>query len=586
MKRKLSLFIVLVLLLTVVMVGCTTPAATDQPVAEENTTVVEKTVVVEVEKSAVTNVWGKAMPFDAVAPADQELVLPCQEGKYLDVAASFYDSSRSCGAIFLWERLVMLDQNSQVLPGAASSWEMSEDGLSWTFHLREDGIWSDGTPLKASDFEFALKRQLDPKTGSGFTWFYSDILNAGAAAEGSVSTDEIGIKALDDYTLEIKTAGVIPYLPQIMAFPSSSPVPQHIVEKVGDNWADSPDTCVTNGPWKLGEYEVGQKIVLVPNDKYIGDYPPYVERLVFKPGDGISDFPAYQAGEIDGLFADQDTTPVSPTAYKMAMSDPRLRRELFAYPYFATRYFFFDPTVEPWNDIKVRQAFAHAIDRDALLNVIYDGLGAPAYGMLPPGFPAYEADALTEYQAYDIELAKSLLAEAGYPEGKGFPVVEFWYKTYEDALPMTAEMIQSMIKENLGITIELRPVETKVFNSTYAEGKIDFGMQNWEFDYIDPSNFLNVWNPDLGRHKEWNNAEFNELTNKAAGWANQEERMQMYADANKILSEDVGGVFLYHWGHAQMWKPYVKGIDQDSLGYMRVPYYNLGFRDIYKAVTE
>jgi oligopeptide transport system substrate-binding protein len=221
------------------------------------------------------------------------------------------------------------------------------------------------------------------------------------------------------------------------------------------------------------------------------------------------------------------------------------------------------------------------VDRDAMIQVIYSGLGQPAYGMLPPGIPGYPGDALNETQKYDPELAKKLLAEAGYPDGKGFPEVELWYKTYEDALPLTAQMIQAMLKENLNIDVKLRPTEKKVFNTSFDEGQIDFGIQNWEYDYVDPSNFLNVWNPALGRHKEWNNAEFNKLTNEAAGYPDLDKRIQMYTDANRILSEDAGGAFLYHWGHAQMWKPYVRGIPTDAQGNTRVPYYNLGMNQIY-----
>ena len=497
------------------------------------------------------------------------------------MSATFYQSAKSCGAVQLWERLVMLDENNKVVPGVATTWELAPDGLSWTFHLRPDAKWSDGSPLTAGDFEYALKRQLDPKTGSDFTWFYSDIKNAGKVSNGELPPDQLGIKAVDDQTLVVETEGKVLYLPQIMAFPSSAPVPRKIVEQVGANWTLDPKTALSNGPWKLEEFTPGKRIVIGPNPNYVGDHVPNIERFTFLPGPGTTDFPAYRAGDVDGLFADQDTTVLSPADYKMVTNDTSLRRELYAYPYMATRYVFFDPTVKPWDNLKVRQAISHALDRDAMIQVIYSGLGQPAYGMLPPGIPGYPGDALNETQKYDPELAKKLLAEAGYPDGQGFPEVELWYKTYEEALPLSAQMIQAMLKENLNIDIKLRPTEKKVFNTSFDEGQIDFGIQNWEYDYVDPSNFLNVWNPALGRHKEWNNAEFNKLTNEAAGNPDLEKRLQMYTDANRILSEDVGGAFLYHWGHAQMWKPYVQGIPTDAQGNTRVPYYNLGMNDIY-----
>jgi oligopeptide transport system substrate-binding protein len=577
MRKKFYSIFGLVMIAALIMSACA-PAQAEPEVVE---VIKEVEKVVEVEAGPVTNVWGRSLPVDAAPPEEQVLTLPCQENKHMDIAASFYDTSKSCGAVFLWERLVMLDANNKPVPGVATDWSLSEDGLTWTFNLRKDAKWSDGSPVTAGDFEYSLKRQLDPKTGGSFTWFYSDILNAGAVTNGEMDPDELGITAVDDYTLEISTTAKTLYLPEIMAFPTSAPVPAKVVESTGALWSMNPETALSNGPWKMTEYSPGVQIVLEPNEFYKGDHVPYIQKIIFKPGDGISDFPAYQAGELDGLFADQDVTPVPPTIYRMVKEDPILRHELYAYPYFATRYIVVNQTVEPWNDLKVRQAVAHAIDREALVNVIYDGLGDPAYGLLPIGFPAYVDGALNQYQEFNVELAQSLLAEAGYPGGKGFPEVELAYKTYEEALPRTAEMIQSMLKENLGINIALRPLESSVYNVEQGEGKINFGIQNWEFDYVDPSNFLNIYNPDLGRHKFWNNAEFNELTNKAAGWENLDERVEMYEQANALLSEDVGGVFLYHWGHAQMWKPYVKGFSVNNLGYPRVPYYHLGMHDIY-----
>ena len=183
-----------------------------------------------------------------------------------------------------------------------------------------------------------------------------------------------------------------------MAFPTSAPVPKKVVEEVGALWADNPETCLTNGPWKMTEYTPGVQIVLEPNEFYTGEHAPLVQKFIMKLGDGVSDFPAYQAGDVEGLFVDQDVTPVSPDTYRMVKEDAILRRELFAYPYFATRWIDVNPSFKPFDDMKVRQAIAHAIDRQALINVIYDGLGVPAYGLLPAGFPAYVDGALNQYR--------------------------------------------------------------------------------------------------------------------------------------------------------------------------------------------
>ena len=530
---------------------------------------------------ADVNAWGVKLPADAAPASEQVLTLPCQQGKHMDISAHFYDSEKSCGAVWMFEPLVNLNENNEVVPAAAEKWE--RDGDKWTFHLRKDAVWSDGSPVTAADFEAALKRHLDPKTGGSWTWYYSDIKDSKAVTEGEKPPAELPVYAVDDYTLVIETNGEVPYFDQIMAYPSSVPLPRKMLEKYGENWNTNPETCLSNGPYKMASYKPGQEIVLVPNTLYNGPNKPYVEKFIMKPGDGTSDFPAYQAGEVDGLFADQDTTPISPSTYRFVKNDTGLKAELYDYPYYATRYIFFNTTVKPWDDIRVREAVTRALDGDAMIKVIYDGLGARSYGMLPIGFPAYVEGANDEFQSYDPEMAKKLLAEAGYPDGKGFPEVELWVKTYEQALPKTAEMAEQMLKKNLGITIKIRPVESKFFNSSMSEGMIDFGIQNWQYDYVDPSNFLNVWHPELGRHKEWNNAEYNALIEKATAWKDGKEREALYAQANNILSKTYGGAFLYHMGQAQMWKPNVKGIPTDSAGNKRVPYYFLGMYQIYKA---
>lgn len=525
--------------------------------------------------------WNTEFPEDA-APADQQvLILPCKENKYMDVTASFYDSNKSCGSVWLWERLVMLDENANVVPGVAESWEISEDGLKWTFHLREGVKWSDGSPLLASDFEYALKRQLDPATGSTWGWFYSAIKNADAVNSGTLPKEELGIKALDDRTLEIETTNLCTYLPLLMTYPSSAPVPQKIVEEYGDKWSMSPETCLSNSPWKLAKYESGIEIVLEPNTNYVGVHVPYIHKFIMKPTDGLSDFAAYQADEITAIFADQDDRNLKGTDYLLAKNDHVMSQELLAYPYFATRYLFFNPNIAPWDNINVRRAFAQAVDRNVLIDVIFDGLGTPAYGMLPPGFPAYVEGVNDKYQEFDLEKARQLLADAGYPDGKGFPAVELWYSNNDPDRVKTAEILEQMYKENLGVTIKLQPVESKIFNESFNAGNIGFGLHNWEYDFMDPSNFLDVWDPSLGRHKHWNNAEYNALVEEAATLTDQAKRISLYEQANELLSKDVGGAFLYYWGHTQLWKQKVGGIPVDNVGNKRVPYYNLGMHSIY-----
>ena len=236
-------------MVTVLLLTACAPAAPQVVTVEETVEVSIKEVEVEVEKivevetGPVANVWGESMPADAAAPEEQVLTFPCIEGKTMDICCQFLRIQQSCGAVFMWERLVMLDVNNKAVPGVATDWSLSDDGLTWTFNLRKDAKWSDGSPLTAGDFEYSLKRQLTPATGSSFTWFYGDIKNASKVSNGEVDPEELGVKAVDDYTLEVTTEAKTLYLPEVMAFPTSAPVPKKVVEEVGAIWADNPETA-------------------------------------------------------------------------------------------------------------------------------------------------------------------------------------------------------------------------------------------------------------------------------------------------------------------------------------------------------
>lgn len=582
MKRNVFVWLVL---LVFVLSACTAPAA-PTPQSAEPQKVVE-TVIVEKEKVVApppaTNSIGKLLPPDAAPPEKQVLRLMCDERKHMDASANQYDASLACGAAWLWDRLVTLDENYKLVPAAADSWEPSADGLSWTFHLQKDAVWSDGSPVTAADFEYALKRQLDPKTGSSWGWFYYDIKNAEAVNSGTVPPDELGVKATDDYTLVVTTTSPTPYLPMLMAFPSSAPVPRKMVEQHGMQWSTSPETCLTNSSFKLEEWSKGQRIVLGLNPQYKGRNKATIEKIIFTFGDPDTMFPSYQAGEIDGIHADAEfPVLVSAPNLKVIEKDPKLSRELYKFPYLGVEYIFF-PSKPPFDDIKVRQAFSHAIDRDKLTQVALGGLGSPAFGMIPPGIPGYPGNALDEIQKYDPELAKKLLAEAGFPDGKGFPEQEFWVREPDQTMKAAAEMIQSMVKENLGIELKIMPVEKKVYVDVMRKKEMPLSVIHWMYDYVDPSDFLNlVWHSEKGRHT-WKNEGFDKITDKAMGNPNTEERLKQYQEANKILSEDVAAVFLWYPVHTQMWKSYVKGIGEDAYGYMWVPYYYLGIHNLYIA---
>ena len=535
------------------------------------------------DETAHLNSVGVILPQDAAPPGEQVLRLMGTEHMHLDVAGNLYQASTESGAAWLWERLVMLDEHMQLVPGVAESWEMSADGLSWTFHLREDAMWSDGSALTAHDFEYALKRQLDPATGSGWAWFYYDIKNAAAVNNGELESSLLGVEALDDYTLIIHTELPTLYLPMLMSVPSSAPVPRAVVEEYGFRWTTSPETCLTNSAFKLEEWEKGRRIVLTLNENYRGSHNALLERIEIYFGDPEFMFSAYQAGEIDGLHADVEYTFLTAADVAMIRRDSVLSNELYTFPYPGTWYIFFDTLNAPFDNTYVRKAISHAIDRETILAVALKGLGVPAYGMLPPGIQAYQGEQLESIQDYDPALARELMEQAGYPEGAGFPSVELWLREPDSQTLLAAQMVQQMLKDNCGISVEVRPTESRLYNDELARNGIPMSLISWYYDYLDPSNFLNIgWHSQQSRHS-WTNPEFDQLVDQAIAEANWSTRVLLYNQAEAILCEDVGAVFLWHPMHCQMWKPYVKGIDVDQNGYEWVSYWDLGMHHLYIA---
>jgi ABC-type oligopeptide transport system substrate-binding subunit len=567
-------YIVVTALVLSLLAGCmpvAAPTPAPQPAAEKTA-----------PAGPVLNSVGKEMPADAAPPDKQVLNLLGREEKHLDISAGWYEGSVTLGSTLLSERLTILDENYDVLPAAAETWEVSDDGLTWTFHLRPGALWSDGkTPVTAQDFEFALKRALDPATGNSWAWFYYDIKGALDYNTGvTTDRDAVGVKAVDDLTLAIETTVPAPYLPLLMAFPSGAPVPREMVEKYGDQWSLNPETMLSNGPFILQEWTRGKRTVLLPNPYYNGKYKPYLEKIIFQVGDMDNTFLTYQAGEID---LTHDIQPaITPADLAVIEADPQLKSELHAWPYPATFYMYFKTQAEPFNNLKVRQAFSHAIDRDILVGTALKGTATPAYTMLPPGFPGFAADELKNIQAFDPELARKLLAEAGYPDGKGFPAMKLWMPTPTSSSRAAMEVVQAMLKENLNINVELvAPSDRTAYNNAWNSGEIQLAMISWSYDYIDQSDFLDlVWHSRTPRH-DWRNAEFDRITDEAKPMLDAEKRTELYKQAEKLLVEDVGGVFLWHPLSDQLWKPYVKGIPTNRFGYQPFFIFYKSMMDVY-----
>ncbi|MBP2654518.1 MAG: ABC-type transporter, periplasmic subunit [Firmicutes bacterium] len=455
----------------------------------------------------------------------------------------------------LFEGLTELDANGQPLPAAADKWEVSPDGLKYVFHLRANK-WSNGEPVTARDFEFAWKRILNPATAAEYAYMLFPVKGAEAYNSGKASADAVGIKALDDNTLEVSLEKPTAYFLALLAHQSTFPLNQKIVEANGDNWASDTSTLVGNGPFKLKEWVHGGKLVMVKNDQYWDKDNVKLARiewsLVEEMGTALSMF---ENNQLD-------------FAYQPPMTEvERLKKEskLRTSKLIGTYYYEFNTRKAPFDNIKVRKAFALAIDRESIVKNVLHDVHKPAYAWIPSGFtnPATKADFRDEggtlLQA-NVAEAKKLLAEAGYPDGQGLPPITLLYNTNEDNKAV-AEAVQEMWKKNLGVTVELMNQEWKVYMDARQAGNFQIARARWIGDYTDPMTFGDYLLTNCGNnYGKYSNPAYDKLIATAQASNDQAVRMQAMHDAEKIAIGDMAVLPVYFYSEWYCINPKVNGM--------------------------
>jgi ABC-type oligopeptide transport system substrate-binding subunit len=504
---------------------------------------------------------GVTLPADA-APPDQQVYIAHYDNTADFTTVDFYESVYKRGgaiADVLSDPLVRLDKNFKVTPAAATKWEVDSSGLVWTFHLDPNLIWSDDTPVTADDYVATLRYGADPKHAWDFTWYFQGVIkNWSEAVAGTVPLDQLGVTAADPHTLQITTVAPAPYLPAMLLY--SSALQKKALEAHGGLYNSDPATSVSSGPFVLKEWRKGDRLVYEANPKYKGTNKPFIQKVIVIGAAPSTDFASYQAGEIDYVLGSN----LSPADNEIIAKDPQLQKETHPQPNdFRTDYLFFDTKNPPFDNIKVRQAFSHIVDRDSLIaQIIKPSQGIPAYSFLMPGFPASNSQGLKDIQNYDVAKAKQLLADAGYPDGKGFPKLTLWLRNEAPVRQAVAQAIAASIKQNLGIEVEVSNKETKTFTDALnaKPTQIQFGMVSYGMDFLDPFNMLSVWLSG-GRHN-WNNTQFDDMVKKAAAFTGDPaERIKMFQDAEKLLVTEAPGVFIYHRYQSDIYKPYLKGTE-------------------------
>jgi len=522
----------------------------------------------------VVNRAGVKLPADAAPLAKQVMRYAETEAKWMTWDASVYDEN--WGDYVAWaDSCIRPDKNYVPQPNICTKWETSKDGLTWTFTLDKKRVWSDGKPITADDFVFTLQRFA--RADYDFEWFYSmaNIVNWADVASGKKPAEELGVKKVDDATFTVTTDQPTPYLDKI--FGDLWVTPKHVVkDRLNDgSWAFDKNNWVFAGPYKLESYTKGKELVFVANDKYNGPFPPQIDKIIVSLTAVETRWPAYKNNELDAIGGGyQQDLP--PSAMAEIMTNPELKKQLISWPNFMTYYLFFDTWSKPFDNLKVRQAFSHAVDRDKLVGGPLQYQGVAAYTMNPPGFPGESVKTLKAAQVYDPKLAAKLMEEAGFPGGKGFPKQTLYLRNAFPALVSAAEAIAGMLKENIGVDVTIQNLDYGIFTDKMRNQKKNksgdflFAMVPYEYDFVDGSNMLSPWGgcekagtTDMsampGRHT-WYNKDFNKLLCDAgAVMGDEAKRNTMYQQAEKLLVEDVGLVPIYHPIMVAMVKPDIKG---------------------------
>jgi ABC-type transport system substrate-binding protein len=500
-----------------------------------------------------------SLPEDAAPLEEQVLRVPCDNTRNettFDFSVSVYQ--RYCLSDMFADTLIDLDKEFAIQSANAVSWEVAEDGKTWTITLRDGIMWSDGTPVTAYDYEATYRFSASPEAAWDFTWFYAGMIqNWNEVVAGEVPVEELGIKAVDDKTLQITTVEVFPPLPGVLKF--AFLMQKKALEEHGPFYNSDPATSVSSGPFMLEEFEPGSRIVLVANPQYTGYRPPRLQRIEGIYMAPATFFAAFQNGEIDRVPYEA----LTPADFEIIESDPALSENyLRHFGDFRTDYLLFDTFNPPFNDINVRKAFAYAVDREAIVKNVYTEIKAmPAHSLLMPGFPASDTeDALAEYQNYDCDKAKGHLAEAGFPEGEGFPALEMWMRGEGPAMSSVYQAAATSIAQCLGIDIQVANKDGKVYMDALntRPTQLLFGSISYGMDFLDPANMLGIF-VSTGRHS-WKNDAYDQLVKEASSLVGDDaKRTQMFKDAEKILVDDVGSVFLAHRWQGDLFQPYVQG---------------------------
>lgn len=469
-----------------------------------------------------------------------------------------------------FEGLVRVDENTEIKEGVAKEWTTSEDGLTYTFKLREDSKWSDGKVVTANDFKYSWLRALDKKTAAEYSYQLFYIKNAEKYNKGEVTAEEVGIKVVNDFELEVTLENPTAYFLQLLAFATYQPVRQDIIEANGEKWARSPETYISNGPFKMVEWKDKDRIVYEKNENYWNASKVNLKKIDVRLVQDITTaYAEFKAGNFDM------TNDVPPTEIQAALD----AKNAEVFTEFGTYFVCFNLGKNTQNlspeanaalqNPKFRKALSLAIDRKEIVENITKGGQVPAHSYTAPGIKAADGTDFDNEkyisESADIEAAKAMLAEAGYPNGEGLPTFTYLINS-EGNHEQIAQYLQDAWSK-IGVKIEINKQEFKVFLQTRQDGDYMMARHGWNGDYVDPYTFLDMWVTGGGNNEiGYSNAEYDKLLAEAKVTADVTKRTELLRKAEKILMDDTVIAPVFYYTKVRAMNPAIEGLMVSRLG--------------------
>ncbi len=462
----------------------------------------------------------------------------------------------------LFEGLTTYDAKTcEPVPGAAERWEISPDGLEWTFHIRPNARWSNGDPLMASDFVWSYQRILTESFASEYAYMLFVLKNAEDFYLGKTKDfSQVGITALDDKRLKFTLQNPTPHLAAMLCHGSWFPVHPASVLKYGtmtqrfNTWT-RPGRLVSNGPFQLSEWVVSSHVRGVKNPHYWNSANVKLNGIVFYPLDNLNtEERAFRCGMIHSTVS----LPIAKRPQYIRENPPEFHR----FPALWTQYYIFNVTKKPFDDVRVRKAFSLAMDRESIVQNITRGGELPAYGLTPPNTGGYTCRTKVEE---NVAKAQALMAEAGYPQGKGIGPIKLLLGN-NDSQKILADGLVEMWRKNLGVEIELERKEAKVYLDEQTLGNFQISRAGWIGDFNDASNFLDLMTANSGNNRtRWKNPKYDEFLAQAARTADPVKRKECFQQAEALLIEEMPLLLINFGVNVSLRAQNVKGFHENLL---------------------